>query len=410
MASGHSGKRWIRRIAVTSIVTLILLAVVWTIWNWIGTRRVEEAVTALREAGLPGTLVEISDHLPGGDAPRPEENAAPIYAAAFALLDAVEKPEEGFLEVVEERFVVTEETRLALSRYGPALDLLHRAAERPRCRVELDWRQGFAVEMPHLPGTRDAAYLLAARALLRQETEDLEGALDDLHALFALGRSLREEPILISQLVRIAIDGVGLQVLEALLPGAPDPLAAIETVGLDDVGGCISRAFGTEAVVVLSLVSDPKAIGNLTDSAEPSWFFLVAGPHVKTDVARLCRYLTRMSLAAREPYPQGMARVRNLQREAEEGGGFMTALLLPSIGSCIEKEAEHVARTALARTAARCLAHRKEHGEYPSSTEDLPGTELDPLNGAPFLLTPGDEGVVLQSRASDGVRWILPAP
>jgi hypothetical protein len=90
------------------------------------------------------------------------------------------------------------------------LDQLHRALAMPECRATLDWRQGSQMLMPHLAQHKFAAIALAADALLAAHEGDKVGVLANFEALRSLEQHLAHEPILISQLVRIACAAIAL--------------------------------------------------------------------------------------------------------------------------------------------------------------------------------------------------------
>ena len=104
------------------------------------------------------------------------------------------------------------------------------------------------------------ARLLAARATLRAEEGNLDGALDDLRALFRSARALRQEPMLLSQVVRLSIDDVGLAVLEVVLPQCAAAVPALERVELDDPRGAVAQGNRGAAGAAVETLLTPGAI------------------------------------------------------------------------------------------------------------------------------------------------------
>jgi hypothetical protein len=84
----------------------------------------------------------------------------------------------------------------------------------------LDFSKGFALELPHLARMRSCARLLRADAAVNATEGNQAAAVDDIIAGMKLGDTLALEPILISQLVRIAIYGVMYNAVEGSLVGA----------------------------------------------------------------------------------------------------------------------------------------------------------------------------------------------
>ena len=67
---------------------------------------------------------------------------------------------------------------------------------------------------------------MAADAAIRAHDSDADGALESCRAVFCVGRSIGDEPFLISQLVRVAIGGVALNsIRRALAQGEPSEQA-----------------------------------------------------------------------------------------------------------------------------------------------------------------------------------------
>lgn len=400
---------WLRKAAWALAILVLALVGVWTVWNVVGTRRIEQAVDELRAAGFPGRIDEIESWRLGGEPPAAEENAAPLYRAAFALIEAEGKPPPAEDDTAKGiRRWLSDELEAALPDYGPALEELHRAAARPRCRRELRWEDGYELELPDLMPARSAARLLGARALGRSRSGEHGGAVEDLRALFALARSFREEPILISQLVRFGVDRIGLDVLEVVLPTCTDPVAVVEGLRLDAVGGSVAMSFAMESVIVLSLATGGTDMDGAEELRLAFGAASILGPYLKCDIAHLSRGLTRMAVAAQQPYPVARPETQRIQDEALEGGGLMTGMLLPAMAHSIEKEGAIAARCRLASVAARCLAHRRKEGVYPESLDEVSTDIVDPLSGRPFLLERRAGELVLASRVDEEVRWALP--
>ena len=71
--------------------------------------------------------------------------------------------------------------------------------------------------LTHSQKARSAANVLRHDAILRAHNRDMHGALEDIKAIFHASRGLGDEPLLISQLINIAIDSVAIRSLERTL-------------------------------------------------------------------------------------------------------------------------------------------------------------------------------------------------
>jgi hypothetical protein len=74
-----------------------------------------------------------------------------------------------------------------------------------------------STSLQHVQQARDVAYLLRKDVLVRAREEDIEGALESAQASVVVGRSIGDEPMVVSQLVRMACDNAAANNLERTL-------------------------------------------------------------------------------------------------------------------------------------------------------------------------------------------------
>jgi hypothetical protein len=103
------------------------------------------------------------------------------------------------------------------------LRLLHEAAAMTQCRFPIDLTQtrGPGSLLIHLRGVQGLARLLATQAVLAADTGEAELATQSLMDGMALARSLRMEPMEISQATRIRLWGFALDALEQVVNRIP---------------------------------------------------------------------------------------------------------------------------------------------------------------------------------------------
>jgi hypothetical protein len=87
---------------------------------------------------------------------------------------------------------------------------MHAALQLPRLDFGLNYQQGFSMMLPHLQTLKRVGNWEAAAAMNHLHAGRLDAALTNLHDIIALSRLQAEEPLLISQLVRIAVASFGL--------------------------------------------------------------------------------------------------------------------------------------------------------------------------------------------------------
>jgi hypothetical protein len=128
------------------------------------------------------------------------------------------------------------EVEEALAPLGDRIEGIREAAERPVFDFHLNYRQGFTLLLPHLAPLKRAEQLLAAATLCDLHHGDAASATTNIEAMLKLVKATDKEPIVISQLVRIAMAQISVPVTWELLqcPNVTDPqLAAIQGLWTD---------------------------------------------------------------------------------------------------------------------------------------------------------------------------------
>jgi hypothetical protein len=124
-----------------------------------------------------------------------------------------------------------EELQGLLEQSGPALAQLQTLVGNPTLRFEIDYEQGPALILPHLVPLKEASELLSAAALANLHRGDIPSAVGNLRSLLALIKATHDEPLVISQLVRVSMAYQAFNVSWELLqaPGlTEDQLAALQ--------------------------------------------------------------------------------------------------------------------------------------------------------------------------------------
>jgi len=106
-----------------------------------------------------------------------------------------------------------------LRRYAAELAQMHRAAARGgAARYPTAFREGAGMMVPHVHPLWGGAQMLALEAQVRAHAGDATGAAESIHAIFALAGSLENEPLGVSQSMRMRFDGIGWEQIQRLLP------------------------------------------------------------------------------------------------------------------------------------------------------------------------------------------------
>ena len=127
-----------------------------------------------------------------------------FYRGSNNVFATVAGSHTNYFPVAESPQSAPQDVLLALSRSEVRLEQIREAGKRPAARFWIDYEEGLMALLPHLAKVKaNSTYLrLRAEALL---AENKTGeALGDTLLAFRLGDAIRDEPTLISQLVRIA--------------------------------------------------------------------------------------------------------------------------------------------------------------------------------------------------------------
>ena len=260
-----------------------------------------------------------------------ETNAAPIYWRAFAALP--EKPNMDDETAVKEWVAAS----------GKALDLLLEAASHPHCDWELDLSQGPGLTLPHISKMMSLTQAAVARAGMTL-SDDPASSHRDLQAAMQAGSHTGSDPLLICQLVRVAIQNRVVQALEpvdlsaeakaswkawvAADSGYPTLQRLIEVEGeinvaflralLEKEGGeAVKKALGAE---LESLRGGEKVIRKFVDTLEADY----------AEMVRIAGLPYAESKAAFEAFIE-----RTVEKKKTEH--LLTALMAPALESIADK-------------------------------------------------------------------------
>jgi len=205
-------------------VTLVLLLVAgcaFAIYRLHLRSELNARIETIRAAGYPVTCAELDKwySLPEG-----AENAAYTITDAFSYYvepqDVTLVPIAGQVELPPSPEPLTEETRAAVAEYiadnKKALELLHAGAAIENCRYARDLTAGHETRMDDLSCLKRSVRLLCVEAVGRADIDPNASVCSIISGL-GIARSLKREPIVISQLVRIASHSLTLSTLEHLL-------------------------------------------------------------------------------------------------------------------------------------------------------------------------------------------------
>ena len=298
----------------------------------------------------------------------------------------------------------------ALEKYKATLaELTQAAKDRPLCRFDIKYEAHFAALVPHLLSPiKNFTKNYTLRSLAHLANDDPEAALADIRMGFFLAESIREEPLLISQLVRLACLQITLQpVWEGLkekqwnaeqLADLEKQLAAIKLLKGYQISIVGEREMANLAINQMAI--NPKVF-NLMVENEADKIGLTPEGWLRHNQKRLNEMHINFSQQlidprARRIHPD-ISVAFNKELDARIRRKFpiydvLSGLLLPGI----DKSAMRVgsAQTAVDHARIACLMelHHLEHKNYPEKLTDLKqALPLDPYSGKPYIYKMGQE-------------------
>jgi hypothetical protein len=407
-----------------SLVALVMLvgALLYG-WRAAGMRRAERELAKIRERGQPASADDMNAFYA---TPLSTQDCTRIWIAALQPLEgpayslAAEKlpivgtgpeiPPPGTpwpQQAAVEQF---------LEQYKSSMEQLREAADRGgAARFDLDFHDGIAMLLGHVQSARSGARMLALEAHVRAHRGDAAGAADSLDAMFKLGVSLENEPILISQLVKLALDGVAREQLQSLLPHVEFADEDLQRLQADlrhiDYDRALHRALLGERVFGVVTFEDPSGAGVEFGGGNLAWKITQG-----EDLATYLTFMGRMADAAEQPWPAVREEAAAVNDEVKSlvGGGLarfrytMTANLLPAINAAVTAAARGGSQNDAADAALAAELFRRRQGRLPADLNELvpeflPEVPLDRIDGRPLRYVVRDGDCVIYSVGENGV-------
>jgi hypothetical protein len=314
--------------------------------------------------------------------------------------------------------------RWKLDGLRPALDEARKIADKPNGRHPLQYRTNtLDTRMERQAETREVVALLRYDAWLRAHEGDRRGAATACRAVFHVARSLGDEPLLISQMIRVAEDALACGMVErALAQGELElnDLTALQHLAENEerhpaleIALCGERAMMhalfealESGAVTMDELGGGKKQQSFWDAVTSPWVQL----RIRSEHPLYLSWINEAVAAARLPDGRQEEAFRALDQrfQAEKSRAIVATLLMNAVT---------IVEPSFRRTRARlrCLAvalaaerYRLTHHAWPDSldclTPDfLSAVPLDPYDGEPLRFRRTDEGVVVYSVGEDRV-------
>jgi len=404
--------RGIRRRYKPILTCIAILVIAHLAVTFVLGSRVKAKIAAIRAEGSPTTAADLA-----GPKIPDDENAAVLYGKVFEFMATKQATEDwvviGTFPIERKKDpTVWKKAAEILPRFRNVIALIEQAQKRPKCRFPVKWEQGFSVQFRHLAPMRRLAQLLRAQALIDAKAGKMDEALRSTGFAFKLSDSLKDEPNLISQLVRISVVGIAARTFTDVLEyGGIDESQArrlygtLSGINMDTSMVTAMRGERVFGILAFQEVRKNGPLGKELQEAGSllrlvhTWFWR---PMLYADE----RYFLRMTDSAVRrvslPYWEFSKHPDPYRDQEPPKYAFLSGMIVP-----VYTRARNAADRAQAQIAGSQIvlaleAHKDRYGGYPASLDELKARlgwaiPEDPFSGNDFIYKPQGNGILLYS-------------
>lgn len=400
------GGCWLAIVALLT-VPLLLLCAFW-VWSIQSEKRTQAQLEEIRQRGEPVTAAEMEEYYALEEG---QVDTTDLWVTAFAALDSAAFHDDSTkipivgagadgtpIPWVGEDWPQLEEVESLLEKYSESVQLMHSAAEQGgAARYDTDFSLGFQLLLPDVQRARQGARVLQLQARVHAHRGEPAEVKRCLISMLRLGDSIKQEPILVSQLVRTAIHGMAAAATGDALHDAKltdEQMAELQQAFRElDVNEAYRRAFVGERFFGIHAMEN--GIGNA-----------IGGPpiditkYVKQDTATYFSLMARIINSMELPYAEAAVEGEALEADANELSGlrhWFSRMLVPSVTNITSARVRHDANNRMADVALAVGRFRLAEGELPEALSDcvpkfLPQNPVDPFNGGAMFYEIGEDG------------------
>jgi hypothetical protein len=301
-----------------------------------------------------------------------------------------------------------------LNPVGSALAQARALMDLSEGRFPIVWASdGISTRLPHLARMREVVNLLAYDVLLRSQNQEADGALSTCRALLNAGRSIGDEPLAVSQRLRIDIRATACQQVELALAHGQASEAVLATLQ-----GCLD-AEEAEPLLVSGIKGERALVDRLLTSVESGAFtpkqvrntgsfpiILYLFRHSKTARAAHLRFSNRAEEFAMRPAVEQLDVFRHLDRATKDLPPDMQTMV-PAMLQMATSFHSSRARLRCATVALAAERYRLARGTWPPALEALmpdflAKVPVDPFDGEPLRYRRLEDRIVIYSVGEDG--------
>jgi hypothetical protein len=267
--------------------------------------------------------------------------------------------------------------------------------------------------LPHAQHMRAVARLLALESAVNAHRGRPHEAVDSIVGMFTAARSLEQEPILISQLVRMAIGSMARRRLAWLLSAVTlddSQLARLDAeLSATDYQHSLHRAMLGERAMGIQVFANPASLRPDVPNAG-------LGLSPASDEAVYLQFMEEMIVAADKTGPARKEAVDRAEARLKQLAGKTTArlrypltlTLVPALRASADAASRNEAERDATRVAVAIERFRRSQGRLPQKLDELVpkflgALPIDPFSGASLHYRVDAAEYVVYSVGIDGV-------
>ncbi len=422
-------RRWNRRVIVGSVL-LLLVALLAALWIVVSPHWRLAAIVAELDATDPHwRLAEIEERR----AAVPDHENSALFMLALVkkagrvevesgigpygkIFHSVERPPPVQLNAQQVRYL-----QKHFAKLGPALHEARKLKDMPRGRFPIDYSENGIETDIKCQSARAFTNLLMHDAFLLAHEGKIDAALDSVLGILNCNRSVGDEPMLVSHLVRCSIKWIACDGVERALAQGEASEPALEKLQAEfyaeDQEHRFPAALRGERAVIHELcksiqkgTTDRNKLRGAPAKGKTSFveWLREKVPHdVAQGHADLLREMTHTIEEGKAPLHELMPRFEAREKEFSAHASYFTGQFTPARKRMAHIEVRRHAILRCAYTALACERYRLKHKDWPASLDDLveakllDAAPLDPFDAKPLRYLRTTEGATVYSVSHD---------
>jgi hypothetical protein len=391
-------KRTVKILKIIAII-LVVLSLIYAIAVGVSAAKLTRVYADLRKDGRPMNQVDVLPKIVPDT-----ENAALLYESAALLLKAQPAPEGNLLEYLGglcDKFIKEslEPDKLAELQQlieqdvvTQALSIVEQGTQRPSCWFDRDYNDGIYTLLPNVPNLREFSRILSAKAQLEARAGNLDKAWNMVRTQLRFADAMLKEPIIVPQLVRIAIIRMACRTIQdlcAIEPPNEKQYRSIQELfpGLDDMAPMVRAIDGERLLIGEWAFNLPKnelyKIDTDYEYSEntPGIFYrllifrITFKPLFLADRAAYMRFMHESVGLFEDSYEHEKANIEGM--DYHEKHHMLTSILMPATPRIKVIHSELTAELRITQAGLVLLQYKQSRDAFPDTLEAL---ELQNIN------------------------------